>query len=190
MPTGGPRPHAVNRPVQSAWRFRMARRRVQRRRPTMINVLRRPAATPLLDDGTRRVCRPRRSSTGVQARRSRPSTNFRRRIQGTGSSERLTTLRPPVLVLHVEGADPALRERNAVRVQIGRTRSAENTEMLMRHSPFGQFPLLLDGDTAVFESTPIIDYLDACTPRTRTAGFRMVKLVAGRGCWIASSTST
>ena len=40
----------------------------------------------------------------------------------------------------------------------------ENTEMLKRHSPFGQFPLLLDGDTAVFESTPIIDYLDACHP--------------------------
>ena len=38
----------------------------------------------------------------------------------------------------------------------------ENTEMLKRHSPFGQFPLLLDGDTALFESTPIIDYLDAC----------------------------
>ena len=40
----------------------------------------------------------------------------------------------------------------------------ENSEMLKRHSPFGQFPLLLDGDTAVFESTPIIDYLDAKYP--------------------------
>ena len=40
----------------------------------------------------------------------------------------------------------------------------ENSEILKRHSPFGQFPLLIDGDTAVFESTPIIDYLDACHP--------------------------
>lgn len=40
----------------------------------------------------------------------------------------------------------------------------ENSATLKRHSPFGQFPLLLDGDVAVFESTPIIDYLDACRP--------------------------
>ena len=40
----------------------------------------------------------------------------------------------------------------------------ENSEILKQHSPFGQFPLLLDGDTAVFESTPIIDYLDAKYP--------------------------
>jgi glutathione S-transferase len=40
----------------------------------------------------------------------------------------------------------------------------ENSEILKRHSPFGQFPLLIDGDAAVFESTPIIDYLDACHP--------------------------
>ena len=35
----------------------------------------------------------------------------------------------------------------------------ENFEELKRHSPFGQFPLLLDSETAIFESTPIIDYL-------------------------------
>ncbi|HET6536042.1 MAG TPA: glutathione S-transferase family protein [Sphingomicrobium sp.] len=46
----------------------------------------------------------------------------------------------------------------------------ENGEELKRHSPFGQFPLLIDGDTAVFESTPIIEYLQACHP--------------GRNCWI------
>lgn len=40
----------------------------------------------------------------------------------------------------------------------------ENSAVLKQHSPFGQFPLLLDGDTAVFESTPIIDYLDALHP--------------------------
>jgi glutathione S-transferase len=40
----------------------------------------------------------------------------------------------------------------------------ENSAVLKQHSPFGQFPLLLDGDTAVFESTPIIDYLDAKYP--------------------------
>lgn len=39
-----------------------------------------------------------------------------------------------------------------------------NSETLKRHSPFGQFPLLLDGESAVFESTPIIDYLDAHYP--------------------------
>ncbi len=40
----------------------------------------------------------------------------------------------------------------------------ENSEILKRHSPFGQFPLLIDDDAAVFESTPIIDYLEACHP--------------------------
>ena len=40
----------------------------------------------------------------------------------------------------------------------------ENGEELKRHSPFGQFPLLIDGDEAVFESTPIIDHLQANRP--------------------------
>lgn len=40
----------------------------------------------------------------------------------------------------------------------------ENGEELKRHSPFGQFPLLIDGDEAVFESTPIIDHLQAHHP--------------------------
>jgi len=40
----------------------------------------------------------------------------------------------------------------------------ENVEELKRHSPFGQFPLLIDGDFALFESTPIIEYLQDCHP--------------------------
>jgi glutathione S-transferase len=40
----------------------------------------------------------------------------------------------------------------------------ENIEELKLHSPFGQFPLLIDGDTAIFESTPIIEYLQTCHP--------------------------
>lgn len=35
----------------------------------------------------------------------------------------------------------------------------ENGAELARHSPFGQFPLLLDDGRAIFESTPIIDHL-------------------------------
>ena len=38
----------------------------------------------------------------------------------------------------------------------------ENFEELERHSPFGRFPLLIDGDQAIFESTTIIEYLHAC----------------------------
>jgi len=37
----------------------------------------------------------------------------------------------------------------------------ENSEELGRHSPFGQFPLIIDGDEAVFETTPIIEHLQA-----------------------------
>jgi glutathione S-transferase len=40
----------------------------------------------------------------------------------------------------------------------------ENYEELMRHSPLGQFPLVIDGDIAVFESTPIIEHLQAHHP--------------------------
>ncbi|MFL6736829.1 MAG: glutathione S-transferase family protein [Sphingomonas sp.] len=40
----------------------------------------------------------------------------------------------------------------------------QNGEELKRHSPFGQFPLLIDDRTAVFETTPIIEYLQACHP--------------------------
>jgi glutathione S-transferase len=35
----------------------------------------------------------------------------------------------------------------------------DNMAELKRHSPFGQFPLLLDGDRAVFETSIIIEYL-------------------------------
>jgi len=38
----------------------------------------------------------------------------------------------------------------------------ENGEELKRHSPFGQFPLLIDYGAALFESTPIIEHLQAC----------------------------
>jgi glutathione S-transferase len=40
----------------------------------------------------------------------------------------------------------------------------DNGEELKRHSPFGQFPLLIDGDEAVFESTPIVEHLQAHHP--------------------------
>jgi glutathione S-transferase len=35
----------------------------------------------------------------------------------------------------------------------------ENMAELKRHSPFGQFPLILDGDRALFETSIIIEYL-------------------------------
>jgi glutathione S-transferase len=40
----------------------------------------------------------------------------------------------------------------------------ENFEELKRHSPFALFPVLLDGDEAVLETTPIIEHLQACHP--------------------------
>lgn len=40
----------------------------------------------------------------------------------------------------------------------------ENFSKLKLHSPFGLFPLLLDNDEAVFESTPIIEHLQAHHP--------------------------
>lgn len=40
----------------------------------------------------------------------------------------------------------------------------ENFEELKRHSPFGQFPLLIDDGVALFESTPIVEHLQACHP--------------------------
>ena len=40
----------------------------------------------------------------------------------------------------------------------------ENGAELARHSAMDKFPLLVDGDTAVFEATSIIDYLDAFNP--------------------------
>jgi glutathione S-transferase len=40
----------------------------------------------------------------------------------------------------------------------------DDFETLKRHSPFGQFPLLLDGEDGVFESTCIIEHLQACHP--------------------------
>ena len=39
-----------------------------------------------------------------------------------------------------------------------------NFEELKRHSPFGQFPLLIDDGMALFESTPIIEHLQAGHP--------------------------
>ena len=44
-------------------------------------------------------------------------------------------------------------------IQNGHPDEPENAAILKAHSPFGQFPLLLDGETAIFESTPIIDHL-------------------------------
>lgn len=40
----------------------------------------------------------------------------------------------------------------------------ENFEELRAHSPFGQFPLLIDDGRALFESTPIIEHLQARHP--------------------------
>jgi glutathione S-transferase len=40
----------------------------------------------------------------------------------------------------------------------------ENSEELKRHSPYGQFPLLVDDGVAIFESTPIVDHLQAHHP--------------------------
>ena len=40
----------------------------------------------------------------------------------------------------------------------------ENGEELRRHSPFGQFPLLIDDGKALFETTRIIEHLQACHP--------------------------
>jgi glutathione S-transferase len=40
----------------------------------------------------------------------------------------------------------------------------ENMEELERHWPFKQFPLLLDGDRPVIETTCIIEHLQACHP--------------------------
>ena len=40
----------------------------------------------------------------------------------------------------------------------------ENIERLKQHSPYGMFPLLIDDGRSVFESTTIIEYLDAHHP--------------------------
>ena len=42
----------------------------------------------------------------------------------------------------------------------------ENAAELARHSAMGKFPLLVEGATAVFEATSIIEYLDAFHPGT------------------------
>ena len=41
---------------------------------------------------------------------------------------------------------------------------ADNGAALARLSPMGKFPLLTDGDRAIFEATAIIEYLDAAYP--------------------------
>ena len=44
-------------------------------------------------------------------------------------------------------------------IEDGHPDEPTNAATLRAHSPFGQFPLLLDGERAIFESTPIIDHL-------------------------------
>lgn len=43
----------------------------------------------------------------------------------------------------------------------------ENQALLQQRTPAGKFPLLLDGETAVFEATAIIEYLAATRPACR-----------------------
>ena len=43
----------------------------------------------------------------------------------------------------------------------------ENQALLQQRTPVGKFPLLLDGETAVFEATAIIEYLAATRPACR-----------------------
>jgi len=42
--------------------------------------------------------------------------------------------------------------------------SPENMAELKRHSPFGMFPLIIDDGRAIFETTPIIEHLQAHHP--------------------------
>jgi glutathione S-transferase len=44
---------------------------------------------------------------------------------------------------------------------------AEHGAALARLSPTGLFPVLVDGDTAIFEATAIIEYLDVIQPASR-----------------------
>ncbi|HVU31771.1 MAG TPA: glutathione S-transferase family protein [Sphingomicrobium sp.] len=44
----------------------------------------------------------------------------------------------------------------------------ENGEELAKHSPFGQFPLIIDDGKALFETTPIIEHLQAFHPGPNT----------------------
>ncbi|WP_309610711.1 glutathione S-transferase family protein [Sphingomonas sp.] len=44
-------------------------------------------------------------------------------------------------------------------IEDGHPDEPANAAIVLGRSPFGQFPLLIDGDRAIFESTPIIDYL-------------------------------
>jgi len=45
---------------------------------------------------------------------------------------------------------------------------AENQAVVQQRTPAGKFPLLLDGEKAVFEATGIIEYLAATRPECRT----------------------
>ena len=49
-------------------------------------------------------------------------------------------------------------------IENGHPDEPTNAAILLKHSPFGQFPLLIDGDRAIFESTPIIEHLAAHHP--------------------------
>ena len=49
-------------------------------------------------------------------------------------------------------------------IENGHPDEPANAAVLLARSPFGQFPLLLDGDRAIFESTPIIEHLAAHHP--------------------------
>lgn len=44
-------------------------------------------------------------------------------------------------------------------IENGHPDEPANAAIVLAHSPFGQFPLMIDGDRIVFESTPIIDHV-------------------------------
>ena len=74
-------------------------------------------------------------------------------------------LRPPVLVLQLEGADRAVGRRHAVRVSDGRSgRIRRIWPSSSGAGRSGKFPLLVDDGEAVVETTPIIEHLQAHHP--------------------------
>ena len=129
----------------------------------MINVLRRPASTPLQSDELKAY---------VLRGQERPA--FKRGLPSSARSLGVFLEEGTSMTLQLFGhlfssytwkaLIPLYANETPFEFRPVGPDQPENSEILKRHSPFGQFPLLIDGDAAVFESTPIIDYLDACHP--------------------------